>query len=117
MAVRLTGYVKYYKFLISNFGHADCKGCLYLAKILDKYEPDKSLQEIYQEYSAQTNSTAFAIARNVRTYIDLIMKDNTVEDISKLLDYQFKPGVDHLTQSELIPAIKFDIDYSDNELE
>lgn len=97
----------YYRFLIKTFGHADCVGCRALAYVLDKYQPGNQIQNLYKEYADEIHSTPSAVERSVRVYLACIIKDYTIEDISTMLDYAFKPGQTTLRASELVPVLKF----------
>lgn len=97
----------YYKYLIKTFGHADCTGCRALANVLYKYEPGNLIKDLYEEYANSVGSTPSAVERSVRVYLNLILKDYNLEDLSVLLDYAFKPGQEKIRASEFIPVLKF----------
>lgn len=101
----------YYKFLIRTFGHADCAGCRAVAYILNEYQPGMRIQDIYKKYAEDINSTPSAVERSVRVYLACIAKDYSIEDISTMLDYAFKPGETSLKISELAPVLKFVLDH------
>lgn len=100
----------YYKYLIRTFGHADCTGCRALAHVLTTYKPGNHIQDIYKAYAEVSGSTPSAVERSVRVYLNCITKDYSMEDISTMLDYAFKPGQTTLKASEFIPVLKFVLD-------
>lgn len=100
----------YYRYLIKTFGHAGCTGCRALAHILADYELGKHIQDIYKTYAEVINSTPSAVERSVRVYLNCITKDYSMEDLSTMLDYAFKPGQITLKASEFIPVLKFVLD-------
>lgn len=108
--VQLTGVKYYYKYLIKTFGHAHCMGCRALAHVLDKYKQGDKLQDVYKEYADEIHSTPAAVERSVRVYLNLIMTDYTIADMSVMLDYAFKPGQTKLNAAEFIPVLKFVLD-------
>ncbi len=103
---------KYYKFLFENFGYAECLGCLMLSKVLELYKLTEvvSMLAIYAKVAEQFNTTAWAVERNIRTYIKKILDDYTVDELSSALHYSFKAGATTLTASALVPAIKYYVD-------
>ena len=100
----------YYKYLMKNFGHAECSGCRALAHILLDYEPGNTMFAYYTKYANEIGSTPTAVERAVRIYLKQITKDYTIEDISVMLDYAFKPGQTTLKAAEFIPVLKFALD-------
>lgn len=104
------GFNYYYKFLISNFGHADCLGCRALARVLEMYKPNDYIQDLYAKYAEEINATPSAVERSIRVYLNCILQETSIEDMSKLLDYAFKPNQTTLRASEIIPVMKFILD-------
>lgn len=104
-------FKKYYKALVLNFGNANCAGCNALAFIISQYSLEKNnLQDLYKDYGIMLNLTPSAVERSVRVYLKNILRDFTLEDLSELLDYKFKPGIQTLRAAEFIPIFKFKID-------
>ena len=104
--------IKYYKFLIQNFGNIQYVGCKALAYILANYN-DQDLKDLYKEYAQKIGSTPVAVERSVRTYLKVIEEDYTLEDFSKFLNYSFKPGQTKLTIKEFVILFKMYIDELD----
>ena len=106
--------IKYYKFLIKNFGNIQFIGCKALAYALANYN-DQDLQDIYTEYAQKIGSTPVAVERSIRTYLQAIEKDYTIEDFSKFLNYSFRPGQTKMTIKEFIILFKMYIDELEEE--
>lgn len=103
-------YLKYYNYLSRTFGRVDCTGCLQLAHILDMFQLGDRLMDVYSKYAEEISSTPVAVERNLRTYISVIMRDLTMEDISRIFNYEFRPDQTRVTLSEFVPVAKMFID-------
>ena len=109
--VNSENFKKYYKALVVNFGNANCTGCNALAYILSEYNLAQSnLQDLYKKYGEQLSLTPSAVERSVRVYLKNILRDYTLDDLSEMLNYKFKAGVQTLQATEFVPIFKFKID-------
>lgn len=106
-------YKKYYQALIKSFGNANYIGCSNLAHILTEYADGVNLNDLYKKLADEKHSTATAVERSIRIYLKAILQDYTLEDISIMLNYAFKPGRQNLIAGEFIPVFKFVVDTSE----
>ena len=103
-------YKKYYKFLFSNFGHANFIGCKYLAVVLKEYNDMELVQNCFARVGEMLGTTGAAIEKSCRFYMNIITEEFTIEDLRILFDYPFKPMQTKVTLAEFIPVAKFYIE-------
>lgn len=108
--VNFADYKKYYKFLFSNFGHANFIGCKYLAVVLKEYNDMELAQTCFERVGKMLGTTGAAIEKSCRFYMNLIAEEFAVEDLRVLFDYPFKPMQTKVTLAEFIPVAKFYIE-------
>lgn len=96
-----------YNFLISNFGHIDIKGSLYIAELVDFNITSNQFKYAiaYDMLAEKYDTNAGAIERSIRHYITTIVNDSSLATVCDKLDYPV-PNNDTLKISEFIPLLK-----------
>lgn len=102
----------YHRFLIKNFGGIYYEGCAQLAKVMEWYNFDTDLKTLYERYDKEYGSSPSAVERNVRSYVNHILKTYSVDTLSKMFDYKFMPGkgTTQIMLPELIAVMKYYVD-------
>ena len=99
--------VKYKKFVLTNFGHANFVGFLGLVKMLEVYDETVLYRANLQKVADALDKNVAAVERGIRLYLEFISMEHSKEELSNLLEYPFK---DKLEAAEFIPVLKFYID-------
>lgn len=100
---------KCYDFLISNFGHVDIKGSLYIAELVNCNIESSQFKygQAYDIIADKYDTNASAIERSIRHYITTVMDDLSLAKVCEVLDYPMN-GDDKITLkiTEFVPLLK-----------
>lgn len=98
-----------YDYLISNFGHIDIQGSLYLAELVNFNIDSKEFHygEAYSIIADKYDTTSSAIERSIRHYISTIIEDKSLETICEMFDYPItRTDRISLKISEFVPLLR-----------
>lgn len=99
---------KCYDFIISNFGHVDIKGSLYIAELVNCNIESSSFKygQAYEIIADKYDTNPDAIERSIRHYITTIMSEMSLEKVCEVLDYPVIPNKTTLRITEFVPLLK-----------
>lgn len=103
-------YKYYFDYLLRTFGGINMSGLGALAYTLEHYTKPSDVMNIYRQYAEEVHSTVGAVERSVRTYFKRILTDYTLDDLSMMLNYSFRPNQTTIKASEFIPILKYVLD-------
>ena len=107
----------YYK-IVELFGRIEYVGCYNLAVAVTLYNATyKQLKDLYEDVASVCGSTFTAVERNIRVYLEVILEDKTIDDISGLINYPLNKTRTSLHAKEFIAALKLHLVRSNAEVE
>lgn len=97
-----------YDYLISNFGHIDIKGSLYIAELTNFNLEFQQFRysDAYEIIADKYETNPRAIERSIRHYITTVIDDLSLATVCDILDYTITDNKTTLRISEFVPLIK-----------
>lgn len=95
-----------YKYLVKTFGGAQYSGVRYLAYLVCNLGEKDLLRDHYNKLAEENSSTPAAIERAVRYYLNFILTQVSLEDLSVMYDYPFSPTTTRLNNYEFIRILQ-----------
>ena len=95
-----------YKYLIKTFGGVQYSGVRYLAYLVCNLGEKDLLREHYNKLAEEYNSTPAAVERAVRYYLNFILTQVSLEDLSVMYDYPFNPTTTRLSNRKFIRILQ-----------
>ena len=95
-----------YKYLIKTFGGVQYSGVRYLAYLVCNLGEKDKLREHYNKLAEEYNSTPAAVERAVRYYLNFILTQVSLEDLSVMYDYPFSPTTTRLSNRKFIRILQ-----------
>lgn len=98
-----------YDFLISNFGHIDIQGALYLAELVNFDIDSKAFHygDAYSIIADKYDTGVSAIERSIRHYITTIIEDKTLQGICDIFEYPItRTDKVSLKITEFVPLLR-----------
>ena len=95
-----------YKYLIKTFGGVQYSGVRYLARLVCTLGEKDLLTEHYMKQEEENNSTPAAVERAVRYYLNFILTQVSLEDLSVMYDYPFSPTTTRLSNRKFIRILQ-----------
>lgn len=95
-----------YKYLVKTFGGVQHSGVRYLAHLVCNLGEKDLLRDHYRTLAEEHESTPAAIERAVRYYLDFILTQVSLEDLSVMYDYPFSPTTTRLSTYEFVRILQ-----------
>lgn len=95
-----------YKYLVKTFGGVQYSGVRYLAYLVCNLGEKDLLREHYNKLAEEYNSTPAAVERAVRYYLNFILTQVSLEDLSVMYDYPFSPTTTRLSNLKFIRILQ-----------
>ena len=95
-----------YKYLVKTFGGVQYSGVRYLAYLVCNLGEKDILRDHYNKLAEENNSTPAAVERAVRYYLNFILTQVSLEDLSVMYDYPFSPTTTGLSNRKFIRILQ-----------
>lgn len=101
---------KYYNELLKNFGGIHLAGAKYCAEVMARLNEDTNITNIKYDLSEVHNVSFSAVDRAIRVYLEHIQETYTIQELSAMMDYTFKPHQKNLQPLEFLSLFKYIVD-------
>lgn len=102
---------KYYNELLKNFGGIHLSGAKYCAEVMARLDDESTnITNIKWDLADEHNLSFSAIDRAIRVYLEHIQETYTVQELSAMMDYTFKPHQKNLQPLEFLTLFKYIVD-------
>lgn len=95
-----------YKYLVKTFGGVQYSGVRYLAYLVCNLGEKDLLRDHYIKLAEENSSTPAAVERAVRYYLNFILTQVSLEDLSVMYDYPFNPTTTRLSNRKFIRILQ-----------